>query len=182
MYLFVDPDLYEDDAKCLAIIELFVAEFKIPIEEALKKSRKPQQLLKLYRAKEIAPTYEEQIEIPLGTEELVNMAARTSVKSNPGKVEERAGERPEEPSEAECFAGVVPSLGLASKSDEFLKILVKFLNERGLGSITRHVRFLRFIRDTYAHWSMTPRKVFTDAQLEVWFREHQDGNPFGSKP
>jgi hypothetical protein len=181
MYLFVDPEVYRDDAKCLSIVESFAAEFNIPVELALKKTRKPQQLVELYKSNEKAASWQ-QTEISLSPEVMVPLAARPSVAVDEHPLVPPTDGGVEHQSDAEFFAGMIPILGASSKSEEFLQIFLEFLRKRDFGSIRRHVSFLRFIRDTYAHWNGSARKMYTDAQLEAWFREHGGQQPFGSKP
>jgi HD superfamily phosphohydrolase len=182
MYLFVDPMLYEDDERCLAVVEAFAAEFNIPVEQALRKSRKPQQLTELYKAKETEAKHKGQIEMPLYQEVLVDKAARHAVQPDRSPEEFRTCRTQDQPSEMELFAGLIPVLGSSNKAEEFLRILLEFLEKRGLGPLAKHVAFLRFIRDTYEHLGVSTRKVYGEAQLELWFREHQDHRQFGSKP
>jgi HD superfamily phosphohydrolase len=183
MYLFVDPGLYKDDAQCLAIVELFAAEFNIPIELAIKKTRKPVQLLKLHKSNEKTEPQMEQTELSLGPRETVPLAARSQVSVEEEELPNyRFDGKAEQQSEAEFFGGIVPILGNSSKAGEFLRVFLEFLKARGLGSIRNQVPFLRFIRDTYAHWGASARKIYSDTQVEAWFHQHQEGEPFGSKP
>ncbi|SRR6266851_2019471 len=180
MYLFVSPELYEDDAKCLRILQVFSERYDLPVEEVLKKARKPQ-LLKLFKVKETTPAKSAPQRLPFLEEEGVRLAARSGVLVGADGPKQSGEESLVEQSDAEFFAGVVPKLGTGSRSQELLSVFLGFLKKRNFGSIRNHVSFLRFVRDTYLHWQFPSRRVYTDEQLETWFREHQEGKPFGSK-
>jgi hypothetical protein len=79
MYIFVSPDVYEDDAKCLAIIEAFVKKYQIPREDALRKARKPN-LARPPRVGEIARSTEERKRTSEAvlTKTTIDYAARTA--------------------------------------------------------------------------------------------------------
>jgi uncharacterized protein len=196
MYLFVDSELYKNDEPCLAVIEAFASEYEIPVDQAIRKSRKPQQLMALHVSKkqklqtsarnapkERAGRFTEQIEIELRPVEGIRLAARASTSATEQEqfTHTLDGGRVSQ-SDAEIFRGIIPRLGNSKKSQEFLTGLQDFVRNQGLGSIAAHVSFLRFINETYEHWQAGARKVYSNAQLERWFREHQEGKPFGSKP
>lgn len=181
MYLFVDPDLYDNDEACLKIIVCFAHEYSIPVEEALKKARKPQ-LLKMFRGVGITEPDKLPFELPLEDEVYLAAAARGAAPVSPRPITEPSGMTRVQQSDMEVFRGVVPKLGNGSKGEQFLKVFLDFLAHRSLGTLLDHVSFLRFIGDTYAHWQLSSQRVFTDGELENWLRERQPGEQFGSKP
>jgi HD superfamily phosphohydrolase len=186
MYLFVEPALYEDDLKCLEVIKHFAEKYEIPIEEAIQKSRKPH-LIKLYEAGLGRRPFVQEIELPLPEyHNLQPLAARDEVGQ-----ESRSIVRELDPvsavalSDKQFFRGVIPKLGNCPRQDEDLEALKTFFSKRGFGSFRDHADFLMFLDRTYEHWRYPATRVFTDNDLDCWFREHNDGNrtaiDYGSK-
>jgi HD superfamily phosphohydrolase len=182
MYIFVDPELYKDDAKCLAVVQSFAETQRMPIDQVLEKTRKPRQLQALYKSQTKHAGAAEQIEMVLRSHDTLPLAARNSATLEELPIEKELRGAFEQQSDAEIFAGVAPALGTSPKAEEYLRVLLAFLEKRGLGPLLKNVSFLRFMRDKCTDGKVSKRKIYTDSQLEAWFREHQQSQPFGSNP
>jgi len=189
MYIFVEPEIYADDAKCMKIIEAFAEKCEIrDLEEAFRKARKPQ-LLKLYGTKVVTIQPRAQTEIPWSeSETVVREAARGKARKDgeAGRTATLPSQQFSDEGDAvltdnEFFRGLVPTLANSSKQDDHLAGLTVFLEEEKLGKLTRYCDYLRFIDRTCEHWKHDPNRLLSKETLKRWFREHRD-NEFGSAP
>lgn len=177
MYIFVEPDLYHNDEACFSIIKTFAELYKLPLDVAIKKSRKPDELKRLLQIPDLAVAVEAgQRFLPnMPMQSGVPLAARTT---GPGlQVVDGEPETlppPSPISDEEVFCGVMREWGIGSSAVERLKVLVDFAGKGGLLPFTKQADFLRFLRRTIETHSYPKKWVWSARNLDEWFAEfHQ---------
>jgi HD superfamily phosphohydrolase len=181
MYLFVDPQLYEDDKKCVRVIEHFANEYGIPVEEALRKSRKPELRSTQRLPGKGKPPVTPQFNLPIAYDEGIHQAAR-STPATPFRVAQVDGRQIIRQSDEELFRGVVPDLAGRKNGSEFLGVILKFLEKRNLLPLSDHIDLLRKIREKYKQGTRSARIVYTEAELGDWLSECEAEKNFGLAP
>jgi HD superfamily phosphohydrolase len=188
LYIFVHPRLYRNDGACFAIIKSFAQEFNLPLDLALKKSRRPELKAYVPRPTE-GPTKVPEFTIqPYMIEPgLALTPAPLGARSTPPeKGAPTAGDHPQPPrapmlSDEEVFNGVMGNYSAGKRGIERLQVLLRFAKAKGWGRLYDFVPFVRFLRETLSSNGYPTKWVYSPNDLSSWFAEFQGGKGAGSK-